>query len=86
MPPRRQKAQVAVAPILLPASRPPAPRRLVQVAIVGPLAPHLSERQCPASQYHLALDLLQHCDSVRELCVPNPTAVEVAAEPGEFPA
>jgi hypothetical protein len=90
MPPRRQQAQVAVAAILAPASHPPAPRRLVQVAFAGPLALHLPERRrpaSPASQYHQALDLLQQGVSAQELCVPNPTAVEVAAEPPQdFPA
>jgi hypothetical protein len=86
MPPRRQQAQVAVAAILAPASHPPVPRRLVQVAFAGPLAPHLPERQRPASQYHQALDPLQHCEWARELCVLNPTGVEVAAELRELPA
>jgi hypothetical protein len=86
MPPRPQQAQVAVAAILPPVSHPPAPRRLVQVAIAGPLASHLSERQRPASQYHPAVDLPQQCDSARELCAPNPIAVAVAAEPLELAA
>jgi hypothetical protein len=86
MPPRRQQVQVAVAAILPPVSHPPAPRRLVQVAIAGPpLALHLSERRRPASLYHQALDLLQQSDSARELCAPNLIAVVVAVEPPECP-
>lgn len=86
MPPRLLKVQVAVAAILPPVWRLPASRLLVQAAFAGPLATHLWDRRRPASQCHQALDLPQHCEPARELCAPNPIAVEVVAEPGELPA